>query len=80
MSKIIIILGLILLNLPVYSQEKFVVYFDYGYEIPNKESVDKLENRLDVKNNISIIGLSEFCKSISSKAFIRQLATKNKKP
>jgi len=80
MSKIIIILGLILLNLPVYSQEKFVVYFDYGYEIPNKESVHKLENRLDVKNNISIIRLSEFSKSFSSKAFIRQLATKNKKP
>ncbi len=76
MRKLAIILGVLLLSFPVHSQEKFVVYFDFGKEVLNESSNIEFENWLNANDNLSITGMSGFCDSVGSASSNLKLANR----
>ncbi len=74
MKNVLAIVIFIFITLPSFAQDKFVVYFDFGKDVLNKSSVDKLENWINSNKNISVVGLSGFCDSVDTDQYNLKLS------
>ena len=62
--------------LPVFSQQKFEVFFDFNKDFPNQVSIEKLQNWIGLNKDATVSVLSGFCDSIDSNSYNVKLSAK----
>ena len=61
-----------------FGQSKMDVYFDFNADVPNKESIQQLDDFYSNKN-IEVIKIEGFCDSIDTKNYNKELADRRVK-
>jgi outer membrane protein OmpA-like peptidoglycan-associated protein len=76
MRKNMLILVFVLLNLKSLAQQKYVVYFDFGKDIPNSNSSEDLNIWLKNSENAEVFRIAGFCDSVDNQKYNLELANR----